>query len=287
MGPQASAACGTCVGMHGAGMQMCGGLFDGRDRDTRGHLRPPRHSSSMVAKHWCLLPHEVLWQLHQQGGEIWQSGIVGPDGASAFERFWQAEFDCTPEDPIFNHPDAEGQFKLHVPIGLHGDDVRDLKDCKVLVLTWNSVLSRASSIDSRWVFSIIAHRQLLPRSTMFQLLDLLVWSLQWARRGIFPTVDHKGRPWLAGSWRAAMSGQPIAGATVEASYKLAFVQLRGDCEFLERAMKWQHYRNVELCHRCWCNSVSPMPQGLAPAASAASWRAGGGSPRSPLAPAAR
>ena len=56
-------------------------------------------------------------------------------------------------------------------------------------------MCRSSAIDSRFLFTIIVHRRMAPGVTLRQLFQLLVWSLEHARRGEFPTVDHLSRPW--------------------------------------------------------------------------------------------
>eukprot|EP00969_Alexandrium_andersonii_P102824 4537281-Alexandrium_andersonii.AAC.1 len=78
--------------------------------------------------------------------QVWRKAMFGP-GQFHDEvlRFWLREREIHPQDPIFDISD-ESQFKLHIPFGCHGDDVRDTNDDKVCVVSWNSVLSRAAPV---------------------------------------------------------------------------------------------------------------------------------------------
>jgi len=209
-------------------------------------------------KHTVILPHEVLYQLHKQGGTVWKKAMYGPGrGPDEFAQFWRQERELHPEDPIFRIPvpKQEQQFKLHAPTGIHGDDVRDTRDDKVCVISWNCIMSLAASWDSRWLFSCLSYRRLSGRATLWEIIRVLKWSLYWARKGVFPDVDHEDNPWPAGSWRAAMAGSPLAGPTAEESVKLAFAQMRGDNDFYAFLMGWNSYRHNDLCNRCRASKV--------------------------------
>ena len=52
-----------------------------------------------------------------------------------------------------------------------------------------------------------------------------------------------------------MANKPLTHSTIQESVRLAFVQMRGDNDFLALAMAWTHYRHNGLCHRCGASKV--------------------------------
>jgi hypothetical protein len=48
-----------------------------------------------------------------------------------------------------------------VKVGLHGDDVADVKDDKVMVLTWSSITAKSAAWDCRFIWSVVPHRLMI------------------------------------------------------------------------------------------------------------------------------
>lgn len=69
--------------------------------------------------------------------------------------------------------------------------------------------------------------------------------------GTFPSHDEEGRP-LQGS-RLRVAGQPLAGGR-----RGAWVELRGDWEFLWQSLRLQQYwRTANCCHLCSADKAAP------------------------------
>ena len=185
--------------------------------------------------HEAILPHELFHEQYKRGGDVWLDGIFGRPSRdnSGICEFWEHErgHEWCQRHPAWGQPDLMSKT---VPVGLHGDGVADVKEDKVLVLTWNSVLSRARSWRSRWLFTVLPGRR-MAEGTLKEVFRVLVWSLTFALRGHFPHTNHNGEPFPSGSWRERMVGKPLA-----AGYRLALVEQRGDLEFLAMAYGWHH-----------------------------------------------
>ena len=238
------------------------------DRDVRRWLRRQRLKDGMalepydppitqkrlrglgteIIPHSVILPHELFHFLHKAAGEVWNDGMLGPHGADGIAKFWrhEAEQEWAKEHPAMRRP--QDMYRT-IPVGLHGDGVRDVKEDKILVLTWNSVLSRAPSWSSRWLFTVLPQRR-MAAETLEEVLKVLVWSLRVGLDGYFPVRDHAGNPFPLNSWRWKMAGKPLAGG-----FRLAFSEQRGDLEFLAMVYGWNCYRHNNICHRCWASSV--------------------------------
>jgi hypothetical protein len=154
------------------------------------HLRTMRGSDTALQDHYFILPHELFHTMYKCGGDVWNIGMFG--GPTSLAKYWNHEQHL----PWFREVSeivSFGDLSKAIPFGLHGDEVVDQTDGKVLVLTWNSVLSRAPSKQSRFVFTVVDHRRMDGRETLCELLDIMVWSLNAAATGFFPTHDHKGQ----------------------------------------------------------------------------------------------
>ena len=87
-----------------------------------------------------------------------------------------------------------------VPYGIHGDDAGVQGQEAMLVVTWNSVATELSTIDSRMLFGILKLSEKVKDdqdSTMQMFYSVLQWSLDALSKGRFPTHDHLGRPFSA------------------------------------------------------------------------------------------
>ncbi len=149
--------------------------------------------------------------------------------------FWENDIKFHPDHPVHAEP---AEVRSHtIPVGLHGDEVADVKDDKVLVITWSSVPAKSAAWDCRFVFAVVPHREMCGRETMWDIFRVLVWSLNVARTGVFPHTDHLGNRFPGNTLRGKLAGHPIAGF-----WRLAFAEMRGDNEFFAAAYAWNHYR---------------------------------------------
>ena len=161
-------------------------------------------------RHPMFLPHELLHAVYSSG--VVDLVMLGPDGQDGVQSYWNS----VRELPwAKNHPCQEygpENLKWFCPVGLHGDDVGTTSNNKMLCLSVNSVLSRAESILSRLVISVLLMEICVPTVTLDTLYKHVAWSFRWCLMGVWPASDIDGRPWPPGSRRAAMALQPLAGS---------------------------------------------------------------------------
>ncbi len=127
--------------------------------------------------HFAILPHELLHALHKKGGTVWHYGVLGPDGDRGLKEFWSLE---RTKPWCKEHPALQrDRWRLGctIPVGLHGDGVADVKKDKIITLTWNSVLSRASSWSSRWLYPLVPQTR-VGKTTLEDNFKVLWWSLR-------------------------------------------------------------------------------------------------------------
>ena len=76
---------------------------------------------------------------------------------------------------------------------VHGDDFAIMKNEKVCVLQWPSMLARTISRNSRFLSIVLPYQGLVPDVTLSALLKVLVCSFGWVMLGELPQTDPHGR----------------------------------------------------------------------------------------------
>ena len=102
-------------------------------------------------------------------------------------------------------------FDRAIPFGVHGDKGQHIKKDKLLAISWGSVLCMAPTIWSKILFAVIPDEILIPGVSDERLYAVLVWSAHWLLLGVWPPVDHDGKPWPHGSRRHCNAGKKLAG----------------------------------------------------------------------------
>ncbi len=223
-------------------------------------------------KQTMLLPHEVFGRLGTEAPQVFEQIFGGPQ---QLEAFWQSMLNTCPEqhddaaDPVAamrrqwhrdwvrGHPAGPGAspdaMRVCVPIGMHGDAGDMHTQEKIMILTWGGLAVRGTTLDTRLLAGAIRDSTMLKpthgrhelQPTLFQVLRVLVWSLQCMAEGKYPVQDHAGNALDAG--RAAMGGMPLT----RRQHRAAWCELRGDWEFLKYALGLhRHYGADEVCHLC-------------------------------------
>ena len=86
------------------------------------------------------------------------------------------------------------------------------------------------------------------RPTTDGIHNVLVWSLQALAAGVYPSTDENGRAFgpQHHPHRAALAGQSLASARCG-----VFAELRGDWEYLWKALSLRQYYGADsCCHLC-------------------------------------
>ena len=244
------------------------------DRDSCG-------TAMAVGVHYCILPHELFASVAAYSAELWQF-LFG--NAAELKEWWQSAAErarstadggpwCTAA------ADCSSGLGHCVPIGIHGDDAGGHANEKVTVVTWGSVAVARSTLDSRFVFTMLKGSDAPAEAGLRSILRVLAWSLNALAEGTWPAADESGRPFDANHHpgRAKLAGRPLvqpailagpdaavatactgaalpaaAGGDAASVVKGIWSEMRGDWKFLKEALGLKrHYGvNGEMCHRC-------------------------------------
>ena len=156
-------------------------------------------------------PHEVLQFLHQKVGIRVGEALV--------ENYWkQAAENGLPWALQQSNHKA-------IPVGIYGDETKyGLHESqeKILGIFLNLVLFRPRNIRlSRFLICSIRSKFLLPgSSTLHPILKRIVWSMGWASKGVFPTLDMDGSEFM-NKKKAMLAGQQLGA-------EFLVTELRGD-----------------------------------------------------------
>ena len=128
-----------------------------------------------------------------------------------------------------------------------------------MVLTWGGVGTRGlSTLDSRLLFSCLKDSEIVKEDcrSLHKLFRVLKWSFEALASGVYPSIDEEGAPFAPQRHprRAALAGLPLTSA----GHRGAWVEMRGDWEFLRDALLLQkHYLRNEVCHLCRAEKRRP------------------------------
>jgi len=234
-----------------------------------------------VAMHYCILPHELFASVAAYSAELWQF-LFG--NAAELKEWWQSAAERAPSTAdggpwCTAAADCISGLGHCVPIGIHGDDAGGHANEKVTVVTWGSVAVARSTLDSRFVFTMLKGSDAPAEAGLRSILRVLAWSLNALAEGTWPAADESGRPFDANHHpgRAKLAGRPLvqpavlagpdaavatacpgaalpaaAGGDAASVVKGIWSEMRGDWKFLKEALglKRNYGVNGEMCHRC-------------------------------------
>lgn len=193
-------------------------------------------------QHYMLLPHEYLGLLYRHYPQEFSRLFEG-DG-NALSDFWRHEV-AQPWVQNNKFLNGHGADTTAIPLGLHGDDAQYVKSGKLLIMSLNGPLCRGS--DSRLVLTSVDWSRCCSK-TLDQIYDVIVWSFGVLGSGVWPHLDHCGKP-LTGA-RAGLAGKNIMGGRIA-----VWSETRGDWKWLKESFKFDHYANNSCCHLCSASRV--------------------------------
>jgi hypothetical protein len=248
------------------------------DKYPPAHRGRDRGTALAVGMHYCILPHELFASVAAYSADLWQF-LFG--SAAELKEWWRSAAECARTDggPWWAAAAACSSGHGHcVPIGIHGDDAGAHGNEKVTVVTWGSVAVARSTLDSRFVFSMLKGSDAPPEAGLRSILRVLAWSLNTLAEGTWPAADESGRPFDANHHpeRAKLAGRPlvqpamagldaavttacpsaalpaVAGEGAPSVVKGFWSEMRGDWKFLKEALGLKRHYGVsgEMCHRC-------------------------------------
>ena len=108
--------------------------------------------------------HEWLAALDEFGGTLLHDACFGPSGPGGLAEFWHhvSGLDWCQSHPASRRPDL---LPHTVPACLFGDDVRVFRNEKMTVWAHSFMLSRSTTVKSRFIIAVLPHWCLLPGRT--------------------------------------------------------------------------------------------------------------------------
>jgi hypothetical protein len=103
------------------------------------------------------------------------------------------------------------------PLRVHGDDasIKTMTGRKLCIVSVHSEFSTSDPLDSR-LLSMVVHDDFLePGATLHEYCDILRWSFACMLEGVYPSTDHTGSLWPAGSERSKCANRPLAGGNLK------------------------------------------------------------------------
>ena len=192
-------------------------------------------TSSIKSEEICIdLPHEIVHLLVEQGQE-------------------DALLDNTFLDAIGKkHLDAL-KAKLGIDsllgLGIHGDGVPCNYDRTESVFAISISLP---GIGGKWqrmrIPIVVLPKSRICAETMYDVFEVIAWSLRHLLNGIWPSERHNGEP-----WREAASDKARKKRHGSLGIRAALVEVRGDWEFYSQVFGFPYHNEKDgICWRCPC-----------------------------------
>jgi hypothetical protein len=205
-----------------------------------------------------LLPHVHFAHLYTNHRAVFDLQMLG-GRPEVVKTFWGGVLQR--RDPRARlHPMAvrENWDALAVPIALHGDAVPVIAVGKagtksLDVFSWQSVLALGTTLQVKnYVYSMFeqnkAKTELHGRDTMAEIGVVVLWSLRALFEGLWPSQNHRGEPWAAGTAEATLAGQPLAGGYFGVTWLV-----KGDLDYFTKTLHLRSYNANEPCDLCPCD----------------------------------
>jgi hypothetical protein len=124
-----------------------------------------------------IYPHEIFAAAWSAGDTVFRKMFLGDDGEAGLESFWQRQSHLS---WVKDHPGfvTHGcDFRHSIPFGVHADCGQHISNDKLLTIAWGSVMSRASTIDSKNLFTVVPDQLMVKGKTDESLYAILVFVL--------------------------------------------------------------------------------------------------------------
>ena len=192
--------------------------------------------------HPFLLPHEFFRQYYLQLPDKWNAVLAGPKGAAL--EFWTA---MRGTDFLRLHPNLpKKNWATTIPIGMHGDGAAFSHHDSVYTFSWNSLLGSGSTVQKRFVTTIIKKSDMVE-GTVDAICKVLSWSFNTMLSGSTPALGWEGQD-MEGS------GQSLAGG-----WRGALCQVRGDWAWYCELFSFPQWNGAErMCWMCKASSTNPL-----------------------------
>lgn len=122
--------------------------------------------------------------------------------------------------------------------------------------SWCSLLASGSTLDFNFfIFSFFSalYSSSSVGSTLNIFFKVLCWSLNCLFLGTWPSEDHTGTPYPAGTLAHKRAGQPLANG-----FFAVLMCVKGDLDYYGKVLKLPWYSSLSPCAFCPCNTTT-MP----------------------------
>ena len=182
-------------------------------------------------------PHKFFAAADRE--DISRERIVGLDGAAA--QFWESIKDS---EFMTNHPFLpRAHWNKIIPLGMHGDGGAFNAQDSLYVLSWNSLVGSGSTLQSKFLFSIV-RKQDMVADTLDTLTKALSWSFNVLLSGQTPHATWQGHALDRG------------GEDLARGYRAALCQIRGDWEFDTSLFYFRQWNTDEMCPFCLASATN-------------------------------
>jgi hypothetical protein len=128
-----------------------------------------------LQSHRVLYPHETFAAWYSGGDSAFRTAFLGDDGEQGLEDFWTRQKD---HSWVKHHPGFTQfgcTYRHAIPVGVHADKGQHISRDKLLTIAWGSVMSRASTVFSKQLFTVCPDELLAKGKTDEQLYAVLVF----------------------------------------------------------------------------------------------------------------
>ena len=153
---------------------------------------------------------------------------------------------------------AQDSRRMFAPLGLHGDGGQFQQNDSINVISFRSLLSSWNVATSQLLLialpkgCINKNKDDDSKDTMHHIWKVLVWSLEATFYNKFPEMDHMGKDWPTGSWRAKMAGHPLSTA----GYRGFLYATQADGEYMANEFHLNGASMEQVCWNCDANKTS-------------------------------
>ena len=226
-------------------------------------VQKPRRWMPTIQEHAVdfLLPHEYFAYLYHHDRKRFDN-MMGANLSSGdtIQSFWsEVVRRRDPRTRLQPMTRSARWAEYAVPLSLHGDAAPCVgvgrAGAKSLdVYSWQGVMAIGGSKTVKHLICSV-FEQSKPKdprpNTMDQVWRVIVWSLKALHNGKWPSHDHNGVRYKAGSADAQMAGKPLA----EGFFGVLWL-LKGDLDYFAKVLGLRNYGSNTPCDLCPCDKAT-------------------------------
>ena len=198
-------------------------------------------------------PYEIFSALYAAPGAPFRTTMM-PTGEDAVGRYWD---DALRSSWGRNHAcNCDPNLSIHrcrvIPVAYHSDGVEVYDGTEFHVFSWSSLLANKGDIlDHKLLVCCIEENLLVKDKTFAELIFFFHWNNVVLESGEHPSADHLGKAFEPGSRRARLAGKPIAGDSVDQSWRCSFSAIFADLKEKVKINKFvRNYAANFCCEFC-------------------------------------